>query len=158
MPTTNSPSILSPSINCINLIKRYEGCKLNAYVDPGSGNLPITIGYGSTLYQNGLKIFMGQTITQDVADTLLMWEVDSKAQGLQLPVSVLQCRFDAIVSFAYNLGLSAWLSSTLKIKVLANPADPTIRAEFMKWVHAGGAIMPGLVKRRSAEADLYFSA
>ena len=144
MPTTVLPTMPLPSINCLNLIKAFEGCILKAYVDPGSGNLPITIGYGSTLYQNGMKIFLGQTITQDVANSLLLWEVNKKAHELQLPFALLQCRLDAIVSFAYNLGIGAWNGSNLKLKIIANPADPSIRDEFMKWVRAGNTKMPGL--------------
>ena len=147
-----------PSINCINLIKKYEGCKLNAYVDPGSGNLPITIGYGSTLYQNNLRVFIGQSITQDMAESLLLWDVDNKARGLNLLSPLLQCRLDAVVSFTYNVGLSAWNTSHLKQMIMVNPADPNIRTEFMKWIHAGAVVMPGLITRRTAEANLYFSA
>jgi lysozyme len=67
-----------------------------------------------------------------------------------------QNQFDALVSFAYNLGVGNLKSSTLLKKVNANPSDPTIRDEFMKWVNGGGKKLPGLVKRRQAEADLYF--
>jgi len=67
-----------------------------------------------------------------------------------------QNQFDALVSFAYNLGPANLKSSTLLKKVNANPEDETIRAEFMKWVKAGGKTLQGLVKRRTAEADLYF--
>ena len=56
MPTTVMPTMPLPSINCLNLIKEFKGCKLKAYIDPGSGNLPITIGYGSTLYENGSQV------------------------------------------------------------------------------------------------------
>lgn len=62
MPANNFA--IMPSINCINLIKKFEGCNLHAYVDPGSGNKPITIGYGSTVYQNNSSILLGQTIPQ----------------------------------------------------------------------------------------------
>lgn len=68
-----------------------------------------------------------------------------------------QCEFDALVSFSYNCGASALAASTLLKKVNANPSDQTIRAEFGKWVNAGGKPLDGLVKRRAAEANLYFS-
>lgn len=151
----NTLSVM-PSINCINLIKKFEGCNLHAYVDPGSGNLPITIGYGSTVYQNNLHVFLGQTISQDDAESLLLWDVNNKAKELNLVSPLLQCRLDAVVSFTYNVGLSAWNTSHLKQMIIANPADPYIRIEFMKWVHAGAVVMQGLVKRRTAEANLYF--
>ena len=63
----------------------------------------------------------------------------------------------ALVSFAYNLGQNALKNSTLLKKVNANPNDPAIRAEFNKWVNAGGKKLAGLVARRKAEADLYFT-
>jgi lysozyme len=67
-----------------------------------------------------------------------------------------QNQFDALVSFAYNLGPGNLKSSTLLKKVNANPEDESIRLEFMKWVKAGGKTLKGLVRRREAEANLYF--
>jgi lysozyme len=62
-----------------------------------------------------------------------------------------------VTSFAYNVGVGALGDSTLLKKLKVNPNDPAIRDEFMKWVYAGGVVLPGLVTRRKAEADLYFS-
>jgi lysozyme len=71
--------------------------------------------------------------------------------------TITQNQFDALVSFAYNLGPSNLKSSTLLKKVNANPVDESIRLEFMKWVKAGGKTLKGLVRRREAEANLYFT-
>ena len=68
-----------------------------------------------------------------------------------------QNQFDALVSFAFNLGPYNLKSSTLLKKVNKNPNDPTIRDEFMRWTKAGGKVLKGLVERRQCEADLYFS-
>ena len=65
--------------------------------------------------------------------------------------------FDALVSFAYNLGAGNFRKSTLLRKVRANPDNPSIRDEFGRWIYGGGRVLPGLVARREAEADLYFS-
>ena len=65
-------------------------------------------------------------------------------------------QFDALTSFTYNEGSGAFGGSTLLKKLKVNPNDPTIRDEFMRWVYGGGEILPGLVTRREAEADLYF--
>ena len=65
-------------------------------------------------------------------------------------------QFDALTSFTYNVGSGAFGGSTLLKKLKVNPNDPTIRDEFMRWVYGGGEILPGLVTRREAEADLYF--
>ena len=68
-----------------------------------------------------------------------------------------QSQFDALVSFAYNLGTGALQKSTLIKKVNANPKDVTIADEFLKWNKANGIVLAGLTKRRQAEANLYFS-
>ncbi|HRC03299.1 MAG TPA: lysozyme, partial [Niabella sp.] len=69
-----------------------------------------------------------------------------------------QGQFDALVSFAYNLGIGALQRSTLLKLVRVNPKNPAIADEFAKWVNAGGKRLNGLVKRRAAEAALYFSS
>jgi lysozyme len=68
-----------------------------------------------------------------------------------------QSQFDALASFCYNVGTGNLQKSTLIKKVNANPQDTTIRAEFMKWNKAAGKVLLGLTRRRTAEANLYFS-
>ena len=149
---------MTTSENGKNLIKRFEGLKLKAYKDPGSVNgLPITIGYGSTMYPDGKKIELGHIISIETADKLLQWEINKKANvlaALNLPLN--QNQFDACTSFIFNLGFGAFQKSTLAKKIKLNPNDPTIRNEFMRWVNNDGKVMKGLVTRRKAEADLYF--
>lgn len=143
---------MMPSKNAIDLIKSFEGLKLKAYQDP----IGIwTIGYGTIQYPNGRKVRQGDIITEDHATEYLMHEVNLKSKGITAIVN--QNQFDALVSFAYNLGTGALNRSTLLKKVKADPCDPTIRNEFMKWVNAGGRQLAGLVRRRKAEADLYFT-
>ncbi len=72
-------------------------------------------------------------------------------------VTLRQQQFDALVSFTYNVGTGAFSTSTLLKKVRVNPDDPTIRDEFMRWVYVNGEVSQGLVNRREAEADFYFS-
>ena len=67
------------------------------------------------------------------------------------------CKIDALVSFAYNVGVAAFRRSTLCRKVKANSDDASIRTEFGKWVYAGSKKLPGLVKRRAGEGEMYFS-
>lgn len=134
----------------IDLIKKFEGCKLEAYRCPAG---IWTIGYGHT---NG--VYQGQTITQYEADKMLENDVVKFEMGVRNLVGNLpDNKIDALTSFAFNLGLGALRDSTLCRKVKANPNDLTIRNEFMKWVNAGGKRLQGLVNRRQAEADLYFS-
>ena len=73
-------------------------------------------------------------------------------------LSINQHQFDALLSFTYNVGTGNLARSTLLRKVKANPKDPSIRTEFSRWVYGGGKRLPGLVRRRKMEADLYFSS
>ena len=141
----------------IDLIKKYEGFSEKPYLCPAQ---IITIGYGATYYENGKKVTMQDNlITEERAVELLKHLLVSYEKSVDsfCRDDINQNQFDALVSFAYNLGAGSLKSSTLLKKVNANPADPTIKDEFMKWVNAGGKKLPGLVKRRADEATLYFS-
>jgi lysozyme len=140
----------------IELIKSFEGFRGKPYKCPAG--VP-TIGYGATFYPNGKKVTMAdKEITEQDATDLLrhMLESFEKYVDSYCRDDVNQNQFDALVSFAYNLGPANLKSSTLLKKVNSNPNDETIRAEFMKWVKAGGKTLKGLVRRREAEANLYF--
>jgi len=140
----------------IELIKQFEGCKLKAYKDAVG---IWTIGWGNTQYENGVSVKSGDVVTQQRADELFMLIVskfDSSVNNL-IKVSVRQNQFDALVSFAYNCGIGNLHKSTLLRKVNKDPNDPTIEQEFARWNKAGGRVLNGLTRRRSAEAKLYFS-
>lgn len=137
---------------------QWEGCRLKAYRCPAG---VLTIGYGHT----GPDVKEGMVITAAQAVALFNSDVDKFARSVEASlagVTLKQKQFDAVVSLAYNIGLGGLKKSTLYRKVKANPDDPTIRDEFMKHVNArvNGVLkpLPGLVKRRTAEADHYFSA
>ena len=161
----------------IDLIKSFEGFSSKPYLCPAK--IP-TIGYGATFYPNGKKVTMSdKAITEAEAVDLLAHMLKSFEQYVDSYTrdDVSQHQFDALVSFAYNLGPTSLKSSTLLKKVNTNPSDESIRAEFMKWVYSGdgskngvdddldGIIdekgekkrLKGLVRRREAEANLYFS-
>ena len=141
----------------LELIKSFEGLSLKPYVCAGGIN---TIGYGSTYYTNGKKVTLqDKPITKEQAEELIKHSLSTyeKAVDSFCRDDISQSQFDALVSFAYNLGTDALQKSTLIKKVNANPQDPTIKAEFLKWNKAGGRALAGLTKRRQAEADLYFS-
>lgn len=141
----------------LELVKKYEGCRLKAYADPIG--IP-TIGWGTIRYPNGQKVKLGDVITQAQADEYLMHELNIKGQQIAKHfhnVFLNQNQIDAILSFTYNVGVGALGKSTLLKKIKANQNDPSIELEFMRWNKAGGKILPGLVKRRQAEADLYFT-
>lgn len=145
-------------MNCsdagVRLIQSFEGLRLEAYYD--SAKIP-TIGFGTIRYPDGKKVAIGDTCTREQAETffrhdLRKFELDVDALTTD---KVAQCQFDALCSFAYNLGSAAYKGSTLRKKVNVNPNDPTIRAEFMKWFNAGGVPVLGLWRRRHREADFY---
>jgi lysozyme len=145
-------------------IKKHESCKLKAYK---VGSDRPTIGWGNTFYEDGTPVKLGDTITQDRADKLFLAKLADFEKDVNnlLEVVVNQGQFDALVSFAYNVGsdidadtkAEGLGDSTLLKKVNANPDDPSIRNEFMKWVSKGSIFEKGLTKRRKEEADAYYS-
>ncbi|HEX6215286.1 MAG TPA: lysozyme [Vicinamibacterales bacterium] len=136
------------SKNGIALVKAYEGCELKAYADAIG---VITIGYGHT----GQYADRDAEITQVEADRILLEDLAKFERGVEnlVKAKISQNQFDALVAFAFNLGLGNLKSSTLLKKV--NSGDKTAVDEFAKWTRAGGKVLPGLVKRRAAEAALF---
>lgn len=132
----------------IQLIKKYEGCCLDAYLCPAK--VP-TIGYGHT---EGVKL--GMRITQEQADSLLKGDLVSREAAVRrlVRVPVTQGQFDALVSFVYNIGTGAFEKSTLLKKLNAGDTRGA-SAQFAVWNKAGGKELPGLTKRRAAERALF---
>lgn len=137
----------------LSLIKSFEGLRLEAYPDPATGGDPWTIGYGHTG-----DVEQGQVITEAEADELLRQDVaqfEICVNGaLQVPVT--QSQFDALVSFAFNVGCRNLRNSTLLRKLNASD-DVGAAAEFARWNRAAGQVMAGLTRRREAERDLFMA-
>lgn len=149
---------MKTSDNGIRLIQEFEGLRLTSYLC--SAGVP-TIGYGATFYHDGTKVKLGQTITREQANQLLvdhLKQFEGSVTGLLNGVVLNQNQFDALVSFAYNLGIASLAKSQLLRFIKANPSDPKIAAEFLKWNRAGGEVSTGLVRRRKKEAQLYFGS
>ena len=141
-------------MNAIDLIKRYEGFRPQAYQDSVG---VWTIGYGTTII-NGQPVKQGMTITQDQALQLVQQEVNklwSKIESI-LKVKINDNQMNALVDFAYNLGYNALKTSTLMRLVNESKFDEAAN-QFPRWVYAGGKVLPGLVKRREAERQLFLS-
>jgi lysozyme len=141
----------------LDLVKRFEGFRAKPYLCPAG--VP-TIGYGSTYYENGVKVKLtDRSISEEWAEELLRRNMVHYERGVDAMTKdhVNQNQFDALVSFAYNTGLVNYKNSTLLKRVNANPNDPDIEKQFMRWVRAGGKVIKGLITRRQAEATLYFS-
>ena len=138
----------------IDLIKRFEECRLTAYPDPGTGGEPWTIGWGST----GTDIHRGDVWTQAKADSRFLWDLShiSDKVSAMVKIELNDNQFSALVSFAYNCGLGNLKASSLLKYV--NAGDFTdVPREFMKWNHANGKVLDGLTKRRHAEAELFLA-
>ena len=142
------------SDECIKMIKHHEGVRLKPYQDPiglwtvGVGHL---IGDGKTL-----PIEWFRTLTIDEVDELLKSDLKKFERGvLRLcPNHLTQSRFDALVSFAFNVGLGNLQASTLRQK--HNRGDILgASQEFLKWNKAGGQVLRGLTIRRKDESNLY---
>ena len=143
------------SENGINLIKQFEGCRLTAYQDSVG---VWTIGYGWTQSVDGNPVAKGMVITQQKADDLLKQGVVQYENGVNslVKVQLNQNQLDALVDFAYNLGVNALKGSTLLKKL--NTGDYAGAAnEFTKWNKAGGKELAGLTRRREAEKSLFLS-
>lgn len=139
---------MEASDNCLDLIRHFEGLRLDSYCCPGG---IWTIGYGHT---GG--IMPGQSISREYAEQLLAEDVAKFAEQVELLLKrpVTQQQFDSLVSLAFNIGITALASSTL-IRMLNEGRDDDAVLQFSRWMQAGGKILPGLVARRRAEADIF---
>ena len=137
----------------IKLIKRFEGYKSKAYVCAGGKN---TIGWGTTTYPNGKKVQTTDEIDIIKAHDILVWTVALFADRIFTLVGEIdQNKFDALCSFAYNVGITNFQKSTLLKKVLKDIDDKTIENEFLRWNKASGKILKGLTLRRVAEWRMF---
>lgn len=151
------PKITQISDACIDLVKSFEGFFSKPYLCPA--NVP-TIGYGTILYPNGKKVTLQDLpIDEKKAIEFMRFELNQKAKEVDAMTTdaVNQRQFDSLVSFAYNCGSGALKGSTLLKRVNSNPQDLSIVDAFLMWTKADGKTLNGLVRRRKAEAKLYFS-
>lgn len=140
----------------IDLIKEFEKLRLEAYLCPAG---VWTIGWGHT---KGVR--QGMRITEEEAEQLLTGDMqDAIDEVKRLGVELTDNQYNALVSFVFNIGTTKYRNSTLRKMVLANPENPKIADEMKKWKYATNPktkkkeVLPGLVRRREKEAELYFS-
>lgn len=136
----------------IAALKAFEGCRLQPYVCSGG---KLTIGYGST----GPHVKPGMKITQKEADALLLKDLDrfEKAVTTALENSELivpQYKFDAMVSLAFNIGITAFNRSSV-LKLWLQGKNEAAANAFLKWNKANGKVNAGLVRRREAERRMF---
>ncbi len=132
----------------VSLIKESEGFAEHAYKCPAG---KITIGYGSTFYQDGTPVKMGDTITPEKAEELLHWYCDTQ---IKYPEGLNDNQKSAVCSLVYNIGVGAFERSQLK-KAIEARNEKRIREEWT-WYKANGKVLLGLVKRRQKELNLFF--
>lgn len=135
----------------LNLIKIFEGCRLKAYKCPAG---VWTIGFGHT----GKDVKEGLVITQEQAEHYLHNDVIIHSANVSRLVKrpLTQNQFDALVSFEYNVGYGNFASSTM-LKLLNQNKYPEAAEQFDRWVYANKKKLPGLVKRRQAEKELFLT-
>ena len=141
----------------IELIKGFEAFRAKPYLCPA---MVPTIGYGTTVYPSMVKVSMqDRPITESVATAYLKWDVEQRCQEIvkMIKVEVNQNQFDALVSFAYNVGIAALAGSTLLRKLNRGDQAAEIADEFLKWTKAGGKTSKGLERRRFSERALFLS-
>jgi lysozyme len=152
---------MKTSKNGIQVMHYFESCKLEAYPDPGSvDGKPHTIGWGST----GKDIYLGLKWTQEQADNRFEKDLEAFERGVLslVKVPLTQGQFDALVSFAYNVGLDIDLDNVAEglgdstlLKLLNNTDYQGASNQFLKWNKNDGKVMLGLTRRRVAEKALF---
>jgi lysozyme len=151
----------------IDLIHSFESLRLTTYPDPGPTGLPVTGGWGSTRDELNKPFRLGRTEPREYWDRLFVRDLAATEQGVNLLLGnapTTQAQFDALVSFAYNVGLdidddtiAEGLGDSTLLKKHLRGDFAGARAEFAKWNKAKGKVLNGLIRRRAAEAALYAS-
>ena len=145
----------------VSLIKQFEGCHLTAYPDPLSGGRPYTIGWGSTRKMNGSPFELGEQITQQEADELLLFQVErdflSALEKIPVWPELNQNQRGAILSFAYNLGAGFYGAAGFETisRVLREKRWDQIESALVLYRNPGSNVEAGLKRRRLAEAALF---
>jgi lysozyme len=158
---------MNVSKKCIEMIKHHEGVRTRGYRCPA---LLWTIGVGHVIDANHIKVPFNErksipippewdrTLSMAEVDDILSSDLASFERGvLRLcPSGLTQSRFDSLVSFSFNVGLGNLQRSTIRMKHNRGEFGEAAEA-FMQWTKAGGKELPGLVKRRKDEMNLYLS-
>jgi lysozyme len=131
----------------VNLIKGFEGLRLQAYLCPAG---VWTIGYGHTKGVRKGDVCTEEDAEQMLRDDLIGFE-RCVTENVEVPLA--QNQFDALVSFAFNVGCGAFKGSTLLRKL--NAGDPSASDELLRWTKAGGVEVDGLVARRHGEREIF---
>jgi len=156
--TTTPPAWLAPATR---IIQEFEGCRLEAYPDPGTGGDPWTIGWGSTRYYGGNPVKRGDKISQEVADAMLAWTIERTGAWLaqRIPgwARMNANQQAALISFSYNVGPN-WFEGEGFRTISRTIREGRLRgvpAVLKLYVNPGSPAEEGLRRRRQAEAALF---
>lgn len=142
----------------IELIQRWEGCKLTAYPDPATGGEPLTIGYGHTSAAGAPAVKKGMKITQQQADEILVNDLVKYEMAVSkaLTRNPTENQFSAMTSLCFNIGPGNFAKSSVVKKFNAGDLAGAANS-FLLWNKAGGVVMRGLTRRREAERELFLT-
>lgn len=144
----------------VEMIKRWEGCKVEAYQD-GEGIW--TIGYGTTRYANGNRVKKGDTINQHEAEAMMIIHLDNESQrviDLCHPVTMTENEHNALCSFVYNVGSTQFKDSEM-LRLIHEPTmtfgynKALVSDQFLRWKYDNHKEVPGLLARRKEERELF---
>ena len=151
-----APATVLPSVpaTAVDMVAAFEGFRAEAYLCPAK---VWTIGYGSTRWGNRQPVTKGDgPITKEAARRLLENDLAAAAKAVDdlVTVPLAEHQRAALASFVHNVGRGAFARSTMLMHLNAGRME-SAAGEFTRWVKAGGTVLPGLVKRRAAEARLF---
>lgn len=140
----------------IELLKKFEGFRSEAYICSGG---EVTLGYGCLYDTNYKKFKLGDTITQEEAEQLLLFHVAEFEKPLNIALKDIplpqNCK-DAITILVYNIGITAFLKSTLYKEIQKDKNNlEAIKKQWLRWCYANGKKLKGLENRRKKEFNLY---
>ena len=150
---------MTPSKKFYNLLQLLEGLETRAYKDSAG---IWTIGIGTIVYPNGVKVKDGDVITEQQAYDYMKFEIEDKVKALNdllKKININQNQFDAIVSLTYNIGIGGFKRSAVYSAIKVNPNDPKIEEYWLRWnketKNGVKVVSKGLTNRRKKEYQLY---
>ncbi|PSN17657.1 hypothetical protein C7271_16580 [filamentous cyanobacterium CCP5] len=147
----------------VDLIKKFEGLRLEAYADPRTGGKPYTVGWGSTRKRDGSPFQLKETITRQEADDLLIWQLEQEFLPPQAQIPgwsfLSEPQQGAVLSFAYNLGAHFYGYPGFETisRVLREQDWATLESALVMYRNPGSRVEEGLLRRRLEEARLFLA-
>lgn len=157
--TASAASELTPSEECVAMLKKWEGFSKKPYWDYSQW----TVGYGTAVPSGKLTQYQTYGISEEEAEELLWEHLDSKGRSInsfidKFGLTITQSQFDALMCLTYNIG-TGWLykTSDLRTAIIEGWTGNELLFALGKRSTAGGSTLPGLVRRRLAEANMYLN-